>query len=157
MLAIYEPIVRTSAISFEVDPPTVAQFAERVRQTLIADQWLVMEVDGEVAGYAYSSDFRNRPAYGATRETTVYVHPDHFRVGVARSLIVELLDRLADAGTAVAVAGIALPNPGSIALHESLGFCHVGTFHRIGRKFDRWHDVGFWELLLDDRSGDQIS
>ncbi len=148
-LAIYAPVVRESAISFELEPPTEAEFAERIRRVTATDPWLVLERDGEIAGYAYATHFRGRPAYAATRETTVYVHPDHHRTGVARELMTALLDEIARRGAHLAIAVIALPNKPSVALHEALGFRHVGTIHDAGRKFDEWHDEGIWELLMD--------
>lgn len=146
MLAIYEPVVRQTAISFELEPPTIAELAARIVAVTATDPWLVVEREGQLAGYAYATRFRSRPAYEATRETTVYVHPDHRGAGVARQLMEALIGELTAGGTRLVVAGIALPNEASIALHEGLGFTHVGTFHDVGRKFDRWHDVGFWEL-----------
>lgn len=151
LLAIYEPVVRETAISFELEPPSESEFRRRIDSVTSSDIWLVLERDGQVAGYAYASPFRARPAYGATRETTVYVHPEHRGAGVARELMAALIEQLVARGTRLVVAGIVLPNEASIALHENLGFVHVGTFHDVGRKFDRWHDVGFWELRCGDR------
>jgi L-amino acid N-acyltransferase YncA len=148
LLAIYTPVVRQTAISFELEPPTEAAFAARIERVTATDPWLVLERDGAVAGYAYATDFRGRAAYAATRETTVYVHPDHRRTGVARRLMVALLDEMARRGAHVAVAVIALPNPASVALHEALGFSYVGTVHEAGSKFGTWHDEGFWEQRL---------
>jgi phosphinothricin acetyltransferase len=149
MLAIYGPIVLESAISFELVPPSEEEFASRIATVTERNPWLVLECDGAIAGYAYATDFRGRPAYAATRETTVYVHPDHKRAGVARELMEALLSAIADQGAHIAVGVIALPNEPSVALHEALGFRHVGTIHDAGRKFDRWHDEGFWELRLE--------
>lgn len=146
LLAIYGPVVRDSTISFELDPPTEEEFTERIRQT---DPWLVLERDADIAGYAYAFQFRNRPGYAATRETTVFVHPDHHRSGVAHELMTALLANLTDRGAHLAIAVIALPNEPSVALHEALGFTLAGTLHQVGRKFGRWHDEGFWQLPLE--------
>lgn len=148
LLAIYAPVVNETAISFELVPPTESEFADRINSVIASDPWLVLERDGQVAGYAYATKFRDRHAYEATRETTVYVHPNHRKAGVARELVEALIAELAARSIRLIVAGIALPNEPSIALHEALGFTQVGTFHDVGRKFDQWHDVGFWELRL---------
>ena len=151
ILAIYAPIVESSAISFELVPPGIEEFADRIARVMQNNPWVVMEDGGLIVGYAYATVFRSRAAYSHTRESSVYVHPGHHRRGVGRELMVALLEELSDRGTHRVVAGATLPNEGSAALHESLGFRYVGTFHEVGRKFDRWHDVGFWELSLDGR------
>lgn len=151
ILDIYAPIVERSAISFELEPPGIEDFSERMASVMKDNPWLVMEQEGMIVGYAYATLFRSRAAYFHTRESSVYVHPDYHGKGVGKDLMLALLEELSDRGTHRVVAGATLPNRGSAALHESLGFRYVGTFHEVGRKFDRWHDVGFWELSLDDR------
>jgi phosphinothricin acetyltransferase len=148
VLAIYGPVVRDTPISFELEPPSPAEMAERIRSTLELTPWLLAEAEGRVAGYAYADPFRARPAYQWTAETTVYVHPDFQRRGVGRALYRALLAALRAAGYRSAVGGITLPNPASVALHESLGFLPVGVFRAAGFKQGRWHDVGFWQLEL---------
>ncbi len=144
MLAIYSPIVLTTAVSFELEPPSIDDFAGRVTRIQASDPWLVFEREREVVGYAYAAAFRARAAYSATRETTVYVHPNHQRCGVAHQLMAELMIRLSGQGAHQAIAGIVLPNEPSISLHQRLGFRHVGTFGEVGYKFGRWHDLSFW-------------
>lgn len=146
--AIYAPIVRNTAISFEFEIPDAAEFAARIERVQAGDPWVVAERGGVVAGYAYSTSFRVRAAYDASRETTVYVHDDHHGTGVGSALMRHLLDDLRGRGHHLAIACIALPNDGSVALHERLGFELVGVFAEAGRKFDAWHDVGFWQLRL---------
>lgn len=148
MLAIYTPVVLETAISFELEPPTAEEFAARLAAVTARDPWLVAEVAGDVAGYAYASDFRPRPAYRATRETTVYVADWARGNRVGTSLVEVLLADLTERGIRQAIAGIALPNPASIALHERLGYRYVGQFDAVGHKFDRWHDLGFWQRPL---------
>ena len=148
MLDIYTPIVLETAISFELEPPTVDEFAGRVSAVTARDPWLVAELAGEVAGYAYASDFRTRPAYAATRETTVYVADWARGRSVGTGLVEAVLAELGQQGIRQVIAGIALPNEGSIALHERLGYQHVGTFPAVGHKFGRWHDLGFWQRGL---------
>ncbi|CAN5844139.1 hypothetical protein BH23ACT4_BH23ACT4_05830 [soil metagenome] len=151
ILAIYAPIVESSAVSFALEPPGREEFAHRILTVIEDNPWLVKEHDGLITGYAYATLFRSRTAYSHTRESSVYVHPDHHGQGVGRELMLVLIEELSARGAHRLVAGATLPNPGSAALHESLGFRFVGTFHEVGFKFDKWHDVGFWELNLRDR------
>jgi L-amino acid N-acyltransferase YncA len=145
---IYAPAVRTSAASFEEVAPGESEMASRMTAVQAVHPWLVAEVDGAIAGYAYGSRHRERDAYRWAADVSVYVAPDHRRRGVARSLYVVLLERLTGQGLRVACAGIALPNPASVALHESLGFRPVGVYRRIGFKLGQWWDVGWWQLAL---------
>ena len=110
--------------------------------------WLAARIGGEFAGYAKAATWRERDAYRFTAETAVYVTDQFQRRGVARALYAELLKRLKEQGIKVAVAGITIPNDPSIRLHEAMGFRKVGQFERCGLKFDRWWDVGFWQIDL---------
>lgn len=148
MLAIYGPLVRDTTISFEYEPPTLAEMEHRLHAVQRHYPWLVCERAGEIAGYAYASSFRSRPAYQWTAEVTVYVHPDHQRGGVAQTLYRALFERLRVQGHRTAVAVITLPNAGSVALHEGLGFEPVGVFRRAGFKHGQWRDTGWWQLDL---------
>lgn len=150
LLDIYAPFVTDTAVSFELEPPTVAEFAARIASAQTRWSWLVAERDGQIAGYAYASAFRTRAAYRLTVEASAYVHPAHRGLGLAGALYRRLFEGLAEMGYCNAYAGIALPNDASIALHKSLGFTSVGTFHRAGWKFGRWHDVSWWEARLRD-------
>ena len=151
MLAIYEPFVRTTAISFELEPPDLTEFTRRVRETREYAPWLVCESDGAIAGYAYGSKFRPRPAYRWTIEVTVYVSPAFHRRGIGRALYEALLGCVRAQGYQGATAGIALPNDASIRLHESVGFRPIGVFHAAGFKLGAWHDVAWYELTLGSR------
>lgn len=140
--------VEHTAIHFGYQPPTVAEltaaWAARDRHA-----WLVATAaDGAVIGYAKSDRFRARAAYDRSAELGVYLAPDHTGRGVGRALIAALIARLAAADFHLAVAGIALPNPASVALFERAGFTPVGVFREVGWKFDAWHDVGFWQRRL---------
>jgi phosphinothricin acetyltransferase len=146
--AIYAPSVEATPISFEVTPPGAAEFAGRIAKYSATHQFLVAEEDGEVLGYAYACSWRERPAYDWSVEVSVYVAAGQQGKGVGRALYVELFDRLRAQGYRIAVAGITLPNPASIALHERLGFVSIGALREIGWKLDRWHDVGYWQLHL---------
>jgi phosphinothricin acetyltransferase len=144
-LAIYTPAITESATSFELEVPTVAEFAGRIDKALADYAWLVFESDGRVVGYAYGGLHRARPAYRWSTEVSVYVAPDQAGKGIGRRLYEALFPILAGRGYATALAGITLPNDASVALHRALGFTPVGVFHNIGWKFGRWHDTSWWE------------
>jgi phosphinothricin acetyltransferase len=148
---IYAPIVENTAISFEYVPPSVVEMAERISSTSRTHPYLVA-VDGSgVCGYAYANAHRERAAYRHSVDTTVYIAPEARGKGVGRALYSELLPELQRRGLHMAFAGIALPNPASIALHESVGFSALGIYREVGFKFDRWHDVGWWQCPLTRR------
>ena len=145
---IYAPFVLETAISFEEVPPTADEMAGRVTSTLRTHPWLVA-VDGrKVCGYVYASAHRERTAYRFSADTTVYIAPQAQRRGIGHALYAELLPDLKGRGVHMAFAGIALPNPGSVALHESMGFAKVGVYREVGFKFGRWLDVGWWQRPL---------
>jgi phosphinothricin acetyltransferase len=148
LLAIYRPFVEETAVSFELEVPSVEEMAARVEKAQSRWQWLVAARDGEILGYAYGSAFRERPAYRFSAEVSAYVQARHHRQGVARALYENLLADLSDRGYCRALAGIALPNDASVALHRALGFEPVGVFQAVGRKFGRWHDVAWFQRGL---------
>ena len=144
---IYRPVVQATHVSFELEAPSAAEIERRMSAS---DRypWLVADSAGEVVGYAYASSFRSRPAYEWTVETSVYVEADRQGLGIGTALVQALLDDLRARGYRRAIAGIALPNEASVALHERMGFTPVGVFREVGFKFDRWWSVGFWERAL---------
>jgi phosphinothricin acetyltransferase len=146
--AIYAPFVESEATSFETEPPSVKEMRTRIRDTTAAYPWLVCDCGGTVAGYAYATGHRVRAAYQWCVETSVYVHPDSRRFGVARGLYTSLFAVLAAQGFVNAYAAITLPNARSVALHEAAGFLPFGTFRGIGYKLGAWHDVGWWHLVI---------
>ena len=152
--AIYAPYVEGTAISFERTPPDETAMRERIERSIASHAWLVAEREGRILGYAYAGPFAVRAAYRYTAEVSVYVDRNAARGGVARALYARLLDRLRERGMHSAIAIIALPNEASIRLHEAFGFEHVGTFRETGRKLGRWHDVGWWQLMLGDGEPD---
>ena len=148
---IYEPFVRNTAVSFETEPPTVEEMGERISKTMKTYPWLVAEVEGKVVGYAYASIHRVRTAYQWSVEVSVYIDPEWHRRGIARSLYLRLFDILRQQGFYNAYAGITLPNPASVGVHEHMGFRRIGVYEGVGHKLGRWHDVGWWELTLMPR------
>jgi phosphinothricin acetyltransferase len=150
--AIYAPVVRDTPISFEVEPPTPAEIARRIAETLVHWPWLVCTRGGEVLGYAYASQHRTRAAYAWSVDVSVYVHAAARRTGVGRAAYTSLLALLALQGFYNAYAGITLPNPASVALHEAVGFTPLGVYRAVGYKLGGWHDVGWWELALREHA-----
>jgi L-amino acid N-acyltransferase YncA len=148
--SIYAPIVSDTTISFEEVPPSTEEIAARIEKTLQSFPYLVAETSGQVIGFAYAGQHRARPAYRWSAEVTVYVAERARGHGVGRALYGALLPTLSEAGFHAAFAGIALPNAASTALHKSMGFDFVGVFREIGYKFGRWHDVAWWQRLLED-------
>lgn len=147
--AIYAPIVAHTSVSFEIEPPGVAEIERRIRHTLERLPWFVGE-DGQgcVNGYVYASPHRERAAYRWAVDVTAYVREDCRGQRVGQRLYRRLLTELAALGYHQACAGITLPNAASVALHESVGFRPVGVFPRIGHKLGAWHDVGWWQCEL---------
>jgi phosphinothricin acetyltransferase len=146
---IYAPVVANTSISFELTPPSVDEMRGRIVKTLQELPWLVSEDDrGSVDGYVYASKHRERPAYQWSVDVTAYVREDARRAGVGKRLYHALFDELASLGYFQAFAGIALPNAASVALHESVGFEHIGIYRKVGFKLGAWHDVGWWQREL---------
>ena len=146
--AIYRPVVETTTISFETVAPDRDEMAKRLADTLASHPWLVCDVDGRVAGYAYATKHRVRAAYQWSVDTSVYVDAACRRSGVGRGLYQSLFAILAAQGLVNAFAGIALPNAASVALHEAVGFEPLGVYRRVGFKLGAWHDVGWWQLAI---------
>lgn len=148
---IYNWYVEKTVITFEFDPVPAGEMAARIASVLAAHEWLVLERAGELLGYAYAGRFRERPAYAHATESTIYLRHGLEGKGLGTPLYRELVRRTFARGYRHLVGVIALPNEPSVRLHEKLGFAKVGHLVRIGRKFERWIDVGHWQL---ERSGD---
>ena len=149
--AIYRPYVESTAVSFEQAPPGAAEMGSRIARTIERTPWLVAEIEGTVRAYAYASRHRERAAYDWTAETTVYVDEGFTGRGLGRATMTALLAILRLQGFHLAVAGVTLPNPRSVALHRSLGFTRIGEFDAIGFKQGRWHGVEWYGLELGPR------
>lgn len=150
MACIYRPYVEQTAVSFEEVAPAADEFARRIDRCRVSWQWLVAETGGEVVGYAYGSQHRERHAYRWSVEVSAYVDGRYQRRGIGRALYDVLLPDLADKGYCSAFAGITLPNDASVALHTKVGFTPIGVFRSIGWKFGRWHDVAWYQRRLRD-------
>ena len=146
----YAPYVLESAVSFEETAPSAEEMAARIAA---AHLWLVAETEGRVVGFAYAGRHAARAAYRWAAEVSVYLDPSRQRRGIGRSLYVELIAALGEAGFCTLCAGITQPNKASNRLHESLGFAPIGTYERIGFKHGKWHDVMWMKLDLIEGEG----
>ncbi len=148
LCAIYNPYVRDTVITFEQSPVTTADMAARIRDYTALYPWLVAEIDATVVAYAYATRWRTRAAYDQTLESTIYVDKAHIGHGIAKPLYRQLLNELKACGVHAVVGCVALPNDASVAIHEKCGFVKVAHFPEVGRKFERWVDVGFWQTTF---------
>lgn len=145
---IYRPIVASTPISFEIDPPDAQDMQRRIEDAGATYPWLVCTDRGVIAGYAYAGRHEARAGYRWSVRTSVYVDPRFHRRGVGRGLYASLLRILTAQGFVSAYAGITLPNAASVALHESAGFQAVGRYVNAGYKLSAWYDVGWWQRGL---------
>lgn len=150
ILAIYAPYIEKTSFTFETDVPSPEAFAERISSYLESWPWLVCEVDGVIAGYAYAARYRERVAYQWSVESSVYIHDDHQRKGIARILYSALFKILKRQGFRNVYAVINLPNEKSVAFHESLGFSYFATYEQVGYKLGQWKNVGWWRLIVNE-------
>ncbi len=151
--AIYAPSVVEGTATFETTLPGVEIMRERIRTRLQRYPWLVCEEAGKVLAYAYAGRFRERAAYDWIAETSIYVHTDARRRGMARWLYGYLLEVMRLQGINQAVGVITLPGTVSVALHESMGFRPAGVWRNAGYKLQRWWDVGVWQKELQPVAG----
>lgn len=144
---IYAPSCFTPT-SFEEGPPSVEEIRRRMAATLETLPWLVCTNGELIHGYAYAGAHRQRAGYRWSTDVSAYIREGHRGLGIGRALYTCLLDLLRLQGFYNAYAGITLPNPASVGLHEALGFQQVGIYREVGYKCGEWHDVGWWQLRL---------
>ena len=147
---IYNPYILETTITFEEQPVSTEEIMARIHRITADFPWLVFEAEGSILGYAYADRWKNRSAYRNTCETSIYLAQEARGKGIGAQLYTELLGRLSRQGMRIAIAGIALPNPASVALHEKLGFHKVAHFEAVGIKFNQKIDVGYWQRSLDN-------
>jgi L-amino acid N-acyltransferase YncA len=152
--SVYRPYVESTVITFEVTAPDEEEMRSRIATTLRRYPWLVYEVHGQVAGYAYASAHRTRAAYQWSVDTAIYLRREAHGQGIGRRLYEALFPMLVRQGFVHAYAGITLPNPGSVGLHEAVGFSPVGVYRNVGYKLGQWHDVGWWHRQLQPLPGE---
>jgi phosphinothricin acetyltransferase len=150
ILNIYAPYIENTSFTFETDIPSVEEFSERIRSYLLNWPWLVCEIDGVIAGYAYATRHRERKAYQWSVECSVYIHDDFQKKGIASALYNVLFKILKRQGFRNVYAVINLPNDKSVAFHESMGFVYFTTYEKVGYKLGKWKNVGWWRLILNE-------
>ena len=147
---IYMPFVRDTAYTFETEVFSVAEMRRRIEQDPIGHPWVVAEQGGVVVGYAYGSPHRVRAAYHTTREVSVYLANAAKGKNIAARLYESLFPILRENGFTNVLAGITIPNPASVRFHEKMGFVKCAEYHRIGFKFNAWHDVAWYERWIGE-------
>ena len=152
--AIYAHHVLNGTASYDVDPPPAEFHRDKIRRIASAGwPFIVAEVDGRVAGYAYVTQFRDRAAYRFTAENSIYVHPERTGRGIGKALLAALLSRSKAFGFKTIIAVIGGAEPASIAVHAGLGFVEVGRLRAVGWKHERWLDSVYMQLDLDPQRG----
>ena len=147
---IYNFYIKYTIITFEEQEVSPNDISKRIKSVLSESlPWIVAEKGDNIAGYAYAAKWKARSAYRFAVESTIYIDKDSAGEGIGSLLYKELLSRLRDSGIHVVIGGIALPNPSSIALHEKYGFEKVAQFKEVGIKFNKWIDVGYWQLRFN--------
>ena len=159
LLDIYSYYVVNTAISFEYDVPSPSEFKERIENTLKKYPYLVLEVDGEIAGYAYAGVFKGRAAYDHSCEISIYIDRDSHGKGYGRALYEALEEKLKEQGILNLYACIAYPpeedeylTKNSEGFHRHLGFVTVGEFHKCGYKFGRWYNMIWMEKIIGEHN-----
>ena len=146
---IYNHYVANTIVTFETDPVGEVEMLDRIRETRATGlPWIVAASSADVVGFAYASKWKGRCAYRFSVESTIYLDTDRTGHGLGGCLYSRLIDEIRAMSMHSVIGGIALPNEASVKLHEKLGFKRIGQFEEVGRKFDRWIDVGYWQLLL---------
>ena len=148
LLSIYAWYIENTSFSFELEVPSLADYQKRITQYAATAPWLVAEKDSIIVGYAYANAHRGRAAYSWNQEVSIYLFINYHGTGLAKNLYTTLFELLKLQGYANALAGIVQPNPKSIFFHQKMGFKLIGIYHNIGYKFNKWQDVGWYELFL---------
>lgn len=138
--------IRTDAAHFGTEPLLLDDLRCEIESARGRYPWVVCETNSAVTGFAKAAPWKPRGAYAWTAEIGVYIAAEHRERGVGRALYKALFPRLRGANLRTIVAGIALPNPASVRLHEVFGMRHVGTLRRMGFKLGQWRDVGYWQV-----------
>lgn len=147
--AIYAHHVLHGTATFDIEPPDEAAIASKMAALQQRGcPFVVATVDGQIVGYAYAAPFRDRAAYAGTCEDSIYIDPDHVGRGIGKALLAAVIDAAAAKGFVQMIGVIGGGEPASVALHEGLGFRHVGRLEAVGHKFDRWLDIVMMQRAL---------
>ena len=145
---IYNWYVDNTVITFEDEAISALNMQKRMALADDDHPWFVIEEQGVLVGFTYAAPWKSRAAYEFSCETTVYIAKNCSGKGLGRKLYQRLIDELRESPIHLLVAGIALPNDASVALHEKLGFRKVAHFNEVGFKFGKFIDVGYWQLTI---------
>ena len=145
---IYNYYIENTDISFEVESLKCKDMENRIEKIMAKYPFIVYEEDNKILGYAYLNEFRSRVAYSLTVESSIYVNKDYCSPGIGERLYKDIISLGKEYGFHVIIGCITVPNEKSVKLHEKLGFNKVGEFKEVGRKNNKWLDVGFWEKVL---------
>jgi L-amino acid N-acyltransferase YncA len=146
---IYNHYVLHTVVTFEEVPVSANEMQQRIKDIQSKYAWLVCEEDSIVTGYAYAGPWKTRAAYRHAVEISVYLDPARTGKGIGKQLYATLIKEMQVLKMHAVIGGVALPNDASIKLHEGLGFKKIGQFLEVGKKFGKWVDVGYWELILE--------
>jgi len=149
LLDIYNHYVLNSVATFDDEILSFETFKNKIDRINAEFPFLVYEEGNEVLGFAYASKFRPKPAYKNTLELTVYVKQSAFRKGIGFKLYTALISILKKSEFHTVIAVLTLPNVASEKLHEKFGFKKVAHFTEVGFKFNKWHDVCMYQLVLN--------
>ena len=149
---IYNHYVTRTIVTFEETPVTADEMVSRITEVTQNLPWLVFLNHQDIVGFAYASSWKSRCAYRYSVESTVYLSPDFTGKGIGTLLYTDLIGRVTQLNYHTIIGGIALPNTQSVHLHEKLGFQQVAQFKEVGFKFNKWIDVGYWQLILENRA-----
>ena len=155
LLGIYAPYVEHTAITFEIDIPTLEDFTERIRTFSKDFPYLVAEWKGQVVGYSYAHKLRERAAYNHCVEMTVYIDRNMRQHGIGKALYMEMEQRLRNSGKRNLYASVTWTDEentylthDSVSFHEKMGYTKVAHFHECGFKFNQWFDMIWMEKIL---------
>lgn len=150
ILKIYRKYIENTRVTFEIEVPTVEAFRERMERITAWFPWIVCEIDGTIAGYAYASKHGERAAYRWSADLSVYIDENYHRYGMGTALYTALLEMLRAQGYFTVYAGVSTPNPKSEAFHSAFGFRNLGEFKNAGYKLGEWCGVSWYELVLKE-------
>ena len=150
ILEIYKTYIENTRVTFEIEVPTVEAFKERMERITAWFPWIVCEIDGKIAGYAYGSKHGERAAYRWSVDLSVYIEEKYHRYGLGTALYTALLELLRKQGYFTAYAGVSTPNLKSEAFHRGFGFRNLGEFKNAGYKLGAWCGVSWYEMVLNE-------
>lgn len=152
VMDIYNYYVLNTIVSFEEKPVDLAYMTEWVNRVTQKFPWLVYEEENKILGYAYASEWNKRSGYRFSVESSVYLLPNVTGQGIGSKLYEKLIEIIKKGNYHVVIGGISLSNAASVALHEKFGYEKSAHYKEVGFKFDKWIDVGYWELILKENA-----